>query len=611
LYSYKALKGEWGDPDWSSIESAPSEADFTDFGKFASTWLRDIKAQKVKTSDLVTKSGHWPIITTAGPNSKISFLGAAQDAWSWAQQPVNHAKAWFQLVDPDVADLMSTMETRPFRHHDPKTGKLSLKWEAAGKVRIFAICDYWTQVALKPLHEHLLRVLSALPTDATFNQVASVESLAAEGHKELFSYDLKSATDLIPKQIYVELLRHLMGPEVTEAWILLLTDRVFSRPKGHEGPPIRYTRGQPMGAYSSWAALALGHHALVQFAAHRVGKYPFSAYRVLGDDITIASKEVASEYLQLCEQYGIPVGLAKSYVSKIGLFNFANQTFLDGSNLSPASLKEFLKGPRNSATLTGLADRLMSRGWFPVKIPALLRLFVPPKDWSSLRGALIGEEHNAPLLRRVSRTILWVQSPLAKALAPDDIQLYRAWMAAVIQPPKFLAGGMVTNSELPFEKELLSAQMALKSAELSRSVESLKKGAMNNLVWFQDYPDTEEANRLDIAPLLEVVRRNFTVLNHSYRSAVDGYWDALALIPTLEKWTGFQYQYRNLQRLLEAEEALTPGPRMDSIENFLALGSRLQKRKARALPRLVSKLERAYKTFSVDTQAAEQPSDQG
>jgi hypothetical protein len=182
-------------------------------------------------------------------------------------------------------------------------------------------------------------------------------------------------------------------------------------------------------------------------------------------------------------------------------------------------------------------------------------------------------------------------------------------MAAVMQPPKFLAGGMVLSSELPHEKELLAVQFSAKAKELERKVATLKSGAMKNLVWFQDYPDTEEANRLDIAPLLEVTRRNFTVLNSSYRQAVEEYRGALALVPTLEKWTGFQYQYRNLERLLRIEDNLTPPPRMESAEDILLLGSRAQKRKARALPRLVSRLERAYQGFSVVTEVTEQPSE--
>lgn len=34
---------------------------------------------------------------------------------------------------------------------------------------------------------------------------------------------------------------------------------------------IRYAVGQPMGALSSWAMLALTHHFIVQYAAYRTG----------------------------------------------------------------------------------------------------------------------------------------------------------------------------------------------------------------------------------------------------------------------------------------------------------------------------------------------------
>lgn len=34
---------------------------------------------------------------------------------------------------------------------------------------------------------------------------------------------------------------------------------------------VRYSVGQPMGALSSWAMLAMVHHAIVQFSAFRAG----------------------------------------------------------------------------------------------------------------------------------------------------------------------------------------------------------------------------------------------------------------------------------------------------------------------------------------------------
>jgi len=56
---------------------------------------------------------------------------------------------------------------------DQKIGKLSKKAEAAGKIRIFAMVDVWTQSLLKPLHLALFDFLKSLPNDGTFDQNAS------------------------------------------------------------------------------------------------------------------------------------------------------------------------------------------------------------------------------------------------------------------------------------------------------------------------------------------------------------------------------------------------------------------------------------------------------
>jgi hypothetical protein len=57
---------------------------------------------------------------------------------------------------------------------------------------------------------------------------------------------------------------------------------------------IKYAVGQPMGAYSSWAMLALTHNVLVQVVARRVGHTTlFTQYFVLGDDIVIFDDNVA------------------------------------------------------------------------------------------------------------------------------------------------------------------------------------------------------------------------------------------------------------------------------------------------------------------------------
>jgi len=60
-------------------------------------------------------------------------------------------------------------------------GKLGLKMEAAGKVRVFAMVECWTQWILGPLHEWLFQKLSNLPSDGTFDQFAPVQSLIDKG----------------------------------------------------------------------------------------------------------------------------------------------------------------------------------------------------------------------------------------------------------------------------------------------------------------------------------------------------------------------------------------------------------------------------------------------
>jgi len=50
------------------------------------------------------------------------------------------------------------------------TGKIALASERAGKTRLFAIVDYWTQNSLQTLHDWLMNILKSLRNDSTFDQ---------------------------------------------------------------------------------------------------------------------------------------------------------------------------------------------------------------------------------------------------------------------------------------------------------------------------------------------------------------------------------------------------------------------------------------------------------
>jgi len=62
-----------------------------------------------------------------------------------------------------------------FRFTDPTLSRLHNLYEAIGKVRTIAIVDYWTNFALKPLHDWMFDILQNLPQDATFDQEGRVQ----------------------------------------------------------------------------------------------------------------------------------------------------------------------------------------------------------------------------------------------------------------------------------------------------------------------------------------------------------------------------------------------------------------------------------------------------
>jgi len=106
-------------------------------------------------------------------------------------------------------------------------GKLSLKAEAAGKIRVFAIVDSWTQWMLHPLHTAIFSLLRKIPQDGTFDQYAPVRALKLTGKTWVASYDLSAATDRLPLQVQKIVLGPVLGLHLAEAWGNLLTKRAY------------------------------------------------------------------------------------------------------------------------------------------------------------------------------------------------------------------------------------------------------------------------------------------------------------------------------------------------------------------------------------------------
>lgn len=239
-----------------------------------------------------------------------------------------------------------------------KGGQLSLKVEAAGKLRVFAIADVWTQSFLKPLHSYLFKILGALPNDGTLDQDASASRSMEKALRRgcAWSVDLSSATDRLPIVLQQSVLTTLFSKALSDAWRNLLVERDYvlnSSPILDKHPdvktgPYKYSVGQPMGALSSWAMLALTHHMLLQFAVHRCkGKQElwYDLYEILGDDIVIFDKDVYLEYLLILDQLGVGANPAKSIPAPtLPAFEFAKRTSVHGEDVSGLSWNEFLKG---------------------------------------------------------------------------------------------------------------------------------------------------------------------------------------------------------------------------------------------------------------------------
>jgi len=450
LNIYRALLGVYPAPTYSSIsdiftpdvsKSLPFENFLRDFSKVFGFSVPQDKLKPVTFPLLLTGSG-----VLGGP----SILSAHVAARLWGYQRVNSIRRWMKhFEDTRGLRIYNTVYAlmRPWADfYRPRflaksilLGKLHLKYEAAGKVRVFAMADYWTQYCLLPLHKSLFSLLEKFnDCDATFDQDTAVSSFS--GHSEYYSYDLKSATDLIPRYLYKVMLDIIYGKPIGDYWETMVADRDFKLPDESKGKPyvhegktfVRYGRGQPMGILSSWASLALLHHFLVQFANYQESGeiQMFDKYRVLGDDIVIADTKVARNYLQICQDLDIPISLAKSVISppssiegKKGwrLFQFANQIVLGPVNISPLSLKEEISSQTFSARLE-LVTRLVGRGWSSPKLSFYLKALLPI-HWKRAQHAM--SKGHRPLFMDALLPLLL--SPMTKNIGITGLSKYYAW----------------------------------------------------------------------------------------------------------------------------------------------------------------------------------------
>jgi len=162
------------------------------------------------------------------------------------------------------------------------------------------------------LHDGLFKILSHIEQDGTFDQEKPLNLLIERvppGQK-FYCFDLSAATDRLPLDVQRDII-NLLRPGLGTTWFNIIKSMKY----WFEGRYISYSVGQPMGAYSSFAMLALTHHVIVRHAAIKAGIHNFKDYAVLGDDLVIANDNVSHHYLAICENLGVEINLSKSIIS--------------------------------------------------------------------------------------------------------------------------------------------------------------------------------------------------------------------------------------------------------------------------------------------------------
>jgi hypothetical protein len=186
-----------------------------------------------------------------------------------------------------------------------------------------------------------MKTLKNLSTDGTYSHGSIANSMKKRTAKgSTYCFDLTAATDRMPVEIQKSVISKLFSQEISDLWLDICVNRDFNLPRQGKFPrkSVRYAVGQPMGLLSSWATMALTHHMIVQYCAHLVGrKRFFKMYTIIGDDIAIFDKTVASKYLTVMDSLGIKINRNKSVVSEKQPYcgEIAKRLFISGIEVSP------------------------------------------------------------------------------------------------------------------------------------------------------------------------------------------------------------------------------------------------------------------------------------
>jgi len=224
------------------------------------------------------------------------------------------------------------------------------------KTRIVAISDFWTQLIMLPVRDHIQYVTKTKfgKTDFRMNQDNGVAAMTdfqirclrneKFGQHELSPdglkfYDISNWTDRFHRDLQKIVMKNLFSPRLAEAWGQLVVHCDWYSPDLDQ--TIKYGQGQGMGTNGSFDIATLTDHLYINFIYDEKSQerknFPSNEfYGKVGDDLWIYDPEnLITDYYK---KISLPINLSKSKTFlRNSISEFCSRTFRDGVDVSRIS----------------------------------------------------------------------------------------------------------------------------------------------------------------------------------------------------------------------------------------------------------------------------------
>lgn len=284
---------------------------------------------------------------------------------------------WFELSKYKTLEKSSKLSS-----------KLVILSDKFGKNRVIAIADWFSNVALTPLHNAFMVALRRRRGDVTYKQDQIPNLVEGLGTK-LFSSDMTAFTDRFPIELEVAVIEGRYGANIAKLWKQVLTDRWFYHPKG----PVQYKTGNPMGLLSSWPVSTFTHHAVKAFCAYKCRVRGYK-YLILGDDTLDTNETVYKKYLKVIQELGVSISASKCTSSRNGYAEFAKRLFTPKGEVTGLPVHILNGIDSHPEQVLELVRLCIQRGYSKEKlVPGIRALVKRSKESAMLADILSLPEH--------------------------------------------------------------------------------------------------------------------------------------------------------------------------------------------------------------------------